>query len=362
MANLRLPPDLLLLVMKQVDYGEKFSAAQNSLRNAILVNREWAEAGTYILWNCPPVTALAAVSPDRRQHYANKISEMFFEGEDDSKHHATFKDLSFPRLKIVHIPRLKLKKHEQLYLTQYMQAQLTEFHFWGGGVCENALMTLASNCPDLEDLNLECPIDDSSQDQLLEFFISQNSIEVIYFGYGRAGLVTLVLLAGLASLESLEKLDISSLAEDHAIHMGLGMSPHPFSNLQNLHMRVESKSVARLVSAAPSLSILFLIIEDSDYDALASLKPLSNLVHLELTFLDDIYLSPQGFRALETLKGLEVLLLDSRRALLEAMWMDDGIFARHSHDILSSEFVRLPCDSQRRFLLSMSKLSEPHAC
>lgn len=109
-------------------------------------------------------------------------------------------------------------------------------------------------------------------------------------------------MAGLASLESLEKLDISSLAEYAAIHIGLGMSPDPFSNLQNLHMRVESEPVARLVSAAPSLSILFLIIEDSDYDALASLKPVSNLVHLELTFLDDTDLSPQGFRALENLR------------------------------------------------------------
>lgn len=192
-----------------------------------------------------------------------------------------------------------------------MQPQLTEFHFWGGGVCENALMTLASK-PALKDLNLECPIDDSSQDQLLEFFRTQNCIEVIYLGYGWTMLVTPALFTGLACLESLEKLDISSLAEDHAIHMGLGMSPDPFSNLQNLHMRVESKSVARLGSAAPSLSVLFLIIEDSDYNALASLKALSTLVHLESTFLDDTELSPQGFRALETLKGLEVLLLKSR--------------------------------------------------
>ncbi|KAG9829550.1 hypothetical protein KCU98_g14234, partial [Aureobasidium melanogenum] len=158
MANLRLPPELLLLVVKQVDYGERFSAAQNSPRNAILVNREWAEAGSYILWKSPPVTELAAVSPDRRHYYANKISELFFEGEEEAKHHETFKDLSLPRLKIVHIARVKLKKHEQLYLTQYMQPQLMEFHFWGGRICENALMTLASNCPTLEELNLEDPI------------------------------------------------------------------------------------------------------------------------------------------------------------------------------------------------------------
>ncbi|KAI4754458.1 hypothetical protein E4T52_13406 [Aureobasidium sp. EXF-3400] len=323
----------------------------------MLVNREWAEAGSYILWKCPPVTALAAVSPDRRQYYANKISELFFEGEDDSKHHATFKDLSFPRLKIVHVARVKLEKHEQLYLTQYMQPQLMEFHFWGGGICENALTTLASNCPTLEELNLEDPIDESSQDQLLDFFTSHESLEVIHLGHGWTELVTPELFAGLASLESLEKLDIRPLAEDHAILMGLGMSPDPFSKLQNLHMRVESGSVAHLASAAPSLSILFLIIEHSDDDALASLKPLSNLTHLELTFLDDTELSPQGFRALENLKGLEVLLIESRGALLEATWMDDGIFAEFISNLpnLTSLDFKLDCDITIETLTSLAR-------
>ncbi|KAG9581170.1 hypothetical protein KCU77_g11144, partial [Aureobasidium melanogenum] len=337
MARLQLPPELLLLVMKQVDYGESFGAAQNSLRNAILVNREWAEAGSYC--------------------YANKISQLFFEGEEDAKHHVTFKDLSFPHLKIVHIATVKLKKHEQLYFTQYMQPQLIEFHFWGGGVCENALTTLASNCPTLEELSLEDPIDESSQDQLLDFFTSYESLEVIDLGHGWTELITPALFAGLASLDSLEKLDIRALAEDHAIQMGLGMSPDPFSNLQNLHMRVESESVARLASAAPFLSILFLIMEDSDYDALASLKPLSNLVHLELTFLDDTEPSPQGFRSLENLKELEVLLIESRGALLEAMWMDDDIFAEFISTLpnLTSLELKLDCDITIEILTSFAR-------
>ncbi|KAG9560612.1 hypothetical protein KCU71_g8869, partial [Aureobasidium melanogenum] len=196
MAHLRLSPELLLLVMKQVDHSERFSAAQNSLRNAILVNREWAEAGSH--------------------YYANKISELFFEGEEEGKHHATFKDLSFPRLKIVYIERVKLKKREKLYLAQHMQPHLKEFHFLGGGVCENALTTLASNCPALE-LNLVDPIDDSSQDQLLEFFTRCKSLEVIHLGHGWTELVTPGLIAGLAGLETLDELEIRPLAEDHTV-------------------------------------------------------------------------------------------------------------------------------------------------
>lgn len=169
MAHLRLPPELLLLVMRQVDHGERFSAAQKSLRNAVLVNHQWAEAGTDILWKAPPATALAVVPPDRRQYYADKVVELFFEGVEEGEHHATFKDLDFPRLKTVYIERVKLKKHEKLNLTQYMQPQLKAFHFLGGDVCENALTTLASSCPALEELHLDDPVDASSQEEYLWF-------------------------------------------------------------------------------------------------------------------------------------------------------------------------------------------------
>lgn len=104
------------------------------------------------------------------------------------------------------------------------------------------------------------------------------------------------------------------------------MTSNPFCNLQNLHSRLESQSVARLASVARSLSVLFLIIEDSEHDALASLAPLSEMIHLELTFLDDTELSPQGFDALGNMKRLETLLMESRGALLDAMWMDDNLF------------------------------------
>jgi hypothetical protein len=327
MAHLRLPPELLLLVMKQVDHGERFSAAQNSLRNAILVDHEWSEAASHILWHSPPVSALAAVSPDRRQYYANKISELFFEGvEEEGEHHATFKSLSFPRLRTVYIKKVKLKKHGKLHLTQYMQPQLQAFHFLGGGVCEDALITLASSCPALEELRLDEPVDYSSQHLHLEFFKNCKSLEVIHLGHGWFGMVTSELFAGLACHERLVKLDIKPLVQNYAIQEGLSMTSNPFINLQNLHMRIESRSVARLASVTTSLSTLFLIIEDSDHDALASLGSMLNMVHLEVSFLDDTELSPQGFRALGNMEELEVLLIESRGALIDASWMDDDLF------------------------------------
>lgn len=45
--------------MKHVEKGENYRALRKSLLNVMLVNHEWAEAGSYILWQSLPVSALA---------------------------------------------------------------------------------------------------------------------------------------------------------------------------------------------------------------------------------------------------------------------------------------------------------------
>ncbi|THW06160.1 hypothetical protein D6D25_08137 [Aureobasidium pullulans] len=324
MGHLRLPPELLLLVMKHVNHGEKYEAAQNSLRNAILVNHEWAEAGTHILWQSVPVPILARVSEDRRQYYANKMTELFIENEEESKYHEIFKDLKFPRLKTAYIDRIKLKRGEKVHLTQYMQPRLKNFHFRGGALCENALTTLGSNCPHLEEVSLEEPIDGSGEDRYLQLFTGCKALELIDLGDGWAGSITPELFAGLAGHEQLVKIEIKSLISDSTILGGLRMVSNPSS----LHLTLKSVSVARLASAAPSVRTLFLVIEDSEHDALASLALMTSLMHLELTYLDETELSPEGFHALEKMKNLEVLLLESRVESLSAMWLDDASFAQ----------------------------------
>ncbi|KAG2166010.1 hypothetical protein VTO58DRAFT_108870 [Aureobasidium pullulans] len=310
MGHLRLPPELLLLVIKHVNHGEKYEAAQNSLRNAILVNHEWAEAGTHVLWQSVPVLMLARVSEDPRQYYANKMTELFIENEEESKYHEGFQDLKFPRLKTAYIDRIKHKRGEKVHLTQYMQPRLKNFHFRGGALCENALATLGSNCPHLEEVSLEEPIDGSGEDHYLQLFTGCKALELINLGDGWAGSITPELFAGLAGHEQLSK----------------SRSNPSFQTLQ--FSEVFSVSVARLASAAPSLRTLFLVIEDSEHDALASLALMTSLVHLELTYLDETELSPEGFHALEKMKNLEVLLLESRVESLSAMWLDDASFAQ----------------------------------
>ena len=215
----------------------------------------------------------------------------------------------------------------------------------GGGFCKNALTSLASNCPALEEITFDDPIETYDKDRYLEFLNNCKSLGSICLGRGWTELLTSELFAGLASHEILYRLDIRPLVEDYTVQEALSMTSNPFCNLQNLHLRLESQSVARLASVATSLSILFLIIEDSEHDTLAGLGPLSNMSHLEVTYLDDTELSPHGFRALENMQGLKTLLLESRGALLDAIWMDDKLFTEFVSKLPNLTSLDLKLDS-----------------
>ncbi|KAG9551323.1 hypothetical protein KCU71_g14295, partial [Aureobasidium melanogenum] len=343
MAHLRLPPELLLLVMKHIEKGESFRASRKSLLNAMLVNHEWAEASSYILWRSPPVSALASVSADRRQYYANKISELSCENDEDAKYHATYKDLSFPRLKDLYIQGFNLREDDKLHLTQYMQPQLKNLDLHGGSLCENDLATLASNCPRLKDLYLDESIDGAEQDHIVDFFRSCNSLEVVSLGDGWAALEP-ESFAALAGHKGLQELYIGSVAAEFAVCEGLSTISAPFQNLQMLTMTLESEAVLPLASAVTSVHILHLTIEDSEHDALTSLGALKGLKCLKLTFLDDTELTQEGFRALECMKELRSLTMDSRGAPLSASWMDDNLFIKFTSKLPKLANLRLSLD------------------
>lgn len=270
MAHLRLPPELLLLVMKHVEKGETCRASRKSLLNAMLVNHEWAEASSYVLWQSPPVSALACVSADRRQYYANKISDLTSEDDEDARYHATYKDLNFPRLKDLYIQGFDLEEGSKLHLTQYMQPQLENFDLHGDSLCGNDLTTLASSCPRLKDIYLDEPINDAEQDHTVNFFKSCKSLEVVSLGDGWPALEP-ELFAALAGHEGLQELYIESVAPEFAVRRGLNMTSTPFANLQMLTITVESEAVLPLASAVTSLHVLHLTVEDSEHDILASL-------------------------------------------------------------------------------------------
>ncbi|KAK6006351.1 hypothetical protein QM012_006761 [Aureobasidium pullulans] len=271
MAHLRLPTELLLLIMKHVQKGEIWRDSRKSLLNAMLVNHEWAEASSHILWETPPISALACVSADRRQHYASKISELSSEDDKDVQYHTIYRDLSFPRLKSLYVQRLDLSEGDTLHLTQYMQPQLETFDLHGDSLSENDLTTLASNCPRLKDINLVEPISDAERNHMCNFFRSCKSLNVVSLGDSCAALGP-ELFASLAGHEGPQELYIGSVAADFAVREGLSMMSSPFLNIQMLTMTVESGALSPLASAVTSLHILDLTIKDSNHDALASLE------------------------------------------------------------------------------------------
>ncbi|KAI5209791.1 hypothetical protein E4T38_02361 [Aureobasidium subglaciale] len=357
MVHLHLPPELLLLVLKQVRYGEEPAASKKSLRNAILVNRGWAEAGIRVLWQDADVAALTRLPAERRQYYTNQICELSFEHEDQSKHHATFGDLSFPRLETIYVGRIDLKSDKKLHLSQYMQSQLRSFSFLGGGLCEDALDALTSTCHNLREMNLESPIDASNAKSLIGCLTHLKLLEVLRLGDGWDSLVTRELFGVVAGHERLIRLEIECLTGDSAIQEGLAVASAPFRNLRSLRMTVGSRCIEFLASATRCLRVLVLEVEDSVHDVLVSLRPLMNLVCLELTFLGNTDLSPQGFKTLEGMVDLSVLALKKGHEPLSTMWMDDTFFIDFSSKLpkLTSLDFRVICDITASSFASLCK-------
>ncbi|KAI5250228.1 hypothetical protein E4T43_00356 [Aureobasidium subglaciale] len=357
MVHLYLPPELLLLVLKQVRYGEEPAASKKSLRNAILVNRGWAEAGIRVLWQDADVAALARLPAERRQYYADQISALSFDQKDQSKHHAIFEDLSFPRLEALHVDRVDLRSDEKLRLSQYMQSQLRSFSFMGGGLCEEALDLLTSTCHNLREINLESPIDTSNAKSLIGCLEHLKSLKVLRLGDGWNSLITRELFGAMAGHERLIRLEIKCLTGDSSIQEGLAMASTPFRNLRSLQMTVGSKCIESLASAIRCLCVLVLEVEDSAHDVLVSLRPLMNLVLLELTFLGNTDLSPQGFKALDGMRDLSVLALKKVHEPLSAMWMDDTFFINFTSRLskLTSLDFKVICDITASSFASLCK-------
>jgi hypothetical protein len=71
---------------------------------SILVNRLWADEGTSILWRrYPHLPALREMSPERKQYYANKVSQIFLLGPPPG-HAETLEyldGLQWPNLKVL---------------------------------------------------------------------------------------------------------------------------------------------------------------------------------------------------------------------------------------------------------------------
>ena len=295
-----------------------------SLCSAILVNHNWAEEGTNVLWRYPPVAALASVPPGRRQIYAGKIYALVFMGDDDGIQHASFKDLRFPRLKSVDIDFYHGDNEAKLWIGQYLQPSLERFFLYGGNVAEDFLDLLESHCPRLQKVLIEQIDNPLDPEHFLAFLKSCKSLVSMSFETGMDNVLTDKVLFYLAGRENVETLGIGKLLRYAVIEDILQKIEKPFEHLQQLKVRLESSAVPSLVLVVKSIVRLVLEIEDDEHQVLQNIASMENLKSLEVIFCCSQEILPADIMALQSLNDLRKLVIQpAHKQELQAFRLTD---------------------------------------
>jgi hypothetical protein len=357
-----LPPEILHTILKTLEGHHK------SLLSAALVNKEWLEPATDVLWRDPPPTALAKVPNKRRQFYASKISELYFKNVNESKFHNQYKNLQFPRLKCIGLDEVRLRKNQKLHLSQYIGPCLESFSYWGGHPCEDALELLETRCTRLHDIYLMEPLEVRvDAEKFNKFLTNRTSLRNVEFGSGWEYSLPTEILAHILTLGHLERLDILSFLRPSMVQEVFA-APNRFSNLRILHIRLHSESVGLLAAAAVSVNTLFLEAYDSEHDVFQALEPMKNLRHLEIEFHNirqGVDLSEESVASLGTFQELDTLLIRTwtkGRAYyhnIEALWLADDHFGELMSNLpkLKSLVFQIECSIT---LKSITSLSQTH--
>ncbi|KAK4550265.1 hypothetical protein LTR36_003232 [Oleoguttula mirabilis] len=257
---------------------------ETSLRSAILVNRDWAEEGTSVLWRRPSVSSLAAICEDRRQIYAGKIHELDFAADEDGLWHNGFTDLNFPRLKGISVDFYEPLDGSGLRLGQYLQPSLEVFHFYGGKLAEDVLGLLESQCPRLHELILDNHLEGVDSERVLAFLKHSRLLKSVDLGTRIEDIVSDEIVRYLANNDELDTMILTKPITNELMSKLAYQLPCPWKHIQRLELRIATKAATALVSTAQSHTTLELDIQDSEVGILPAVCTLVRLRRLKLTF------------------------------------------------------------------------------
>ncbi|KAF7595482.1 hypothetical protein BBP40_005818 [Aspergillus hancockii] len=279
-----------------------------NLRSALFVNKAWAAEAIRVLWEKPPVAALAAIGDlDHRQLYARQVRELIFGGDEDGAEHSNFRNLDFPRLRCITIDYFRPDNQEKLWLGQYIQPSMEDFSFYGAEPAEDILHLLQTRCPRLKSIVLGFQFEGLTSSRLIKFFDSCKSITSICLSSDIKDPIDGQLLAYLARHDGLERLELGTFLRYKILDEILEETEDPFRDIRCLAVQIESKAVPLLLAGAKSVTGLTLTIEDSWTDPLPHVSSLVNLQELHISYMEQGDWPGTDFLALKGLKDLRSL-------------------------------------------------------
>lgn len=304
-GNPPLPPEILGIVI------EYLRDDVTALRSALLVNKTWAVEATRVLWENPPVTALAAIGEDRRQFYACHVRELSFSGDEEGAKHPTFRNLEFPQLNNITVGYFRPDNGEMLWLGQYIQSSMKNFSFYGTEPAEDILHLLETRCPLLRSIVIDFHFEGLTSDRLMKFFDNCNFLTSICLPSNVKYIIDSRLLAYLAHYDGLKDLELGKFLGYGMLDKILEGAERPFRNIRYIAIEIDSKTVPLLVAKVKSVLILILTLGGSRINPLPHVSSLVNLQELHIGYKWQVEWAGTDFLALGHLKNLRRLDVSS---------------------------------------------------
>jgi hypothetical protein len=370
-----LPPELKQEIFSYLD-GDNAS-----LFAVIQVSKAFHNCGIGMLWRKSTQKRLAkALTPERRQHYANLICRWDF---DSSPTRELFDGLDFPLLKDMSfydgpLPVMQLRHYLRagLHTLRFIRCELDAAILELTAMCCTQLqrleitglepdspppekfMTFLQSFPALRRLRLSyipsdimkrvCEWEGSAVAQLEELSLNDcwdsgvDTVFIIGFLKHCIGLRKLYLYTGdapsidvliqILSYPLLEVLESDAwLADDAQLQQRLVSGPsvaHSFPSIKDLTIRGETPAIKFLLSSSPkSLVSLDLDVFDNSDSILPTISGLSNLVHLQILFDGDRKFSHKDLDYISRLPRLQKCHLERLPGPdLDCPWLTDEYF------------------------------------
>lgn len=314
-------PEILSRVMEYLRYDTR------TLCSTLLVNKVWASETIRVLWEKPPVAALAAITgEDQRQFYARQVRELDFGGNEEGAKHSEFRNLEFPRLRRLSVDYFRPDNGKKLWLGQYIQPCLEDFKFYGAEPAEDILHLLELQCPRLQSFLIDFQFEGLNSSRLVKFFDSCKSLKSISLPSNMKDSIDKKLLTYLAHHDGLEELELGVLLRHDMLDKIFEVTEQPFKDLQYLAVHIESKTVPLLVAGVRSFIGLTLTIEDSHISPLPPVSSLVNLQEFHIEYKTQGEWAGTDFLALKSLKKLRKLFITPVFDIISSTTLTDEKF------------------------------------
>ena len=285
----------------------------DELRNAMLVNHTWFEEASSVLWSFPRPAYLVSIPPARRQLYANKIDELSFAGDEESRCHFDLKDLKFPRLRRVTLDSYRTPDGNPVCTRQYLQHSLEELAVYSGNLIEDLLDYVSLECRRLQSILIDNISKTTSPEQFLHFLQSTPSLTIFFFLYGMDHVMVDESLIHFMTRQNLMILALGRYFRKDTIERAITDASTPiFRSLVRLRMRTDADALALLVPLLGNVVTLEIDIEDDNGLALRHLSSLKQLGLLSVEYCRSQEVSRVDILSLRDLHKLYKLSLQPR--------------------------------------------------